>query len=222
MTPATKGEVVGTAALSKEAGLVNEVAPPDSSLWHANGGVHVSRAKRTRPAPNGFEGPDGYKTHGIQENPLHSPEGRRLVDQYKSQGMTHDDALKKAREIMASGATPPVAVPLIPGDKLYKVAPEGSVPGKSSAFFATKEEIVALKGMSYDEIADRLGIPLESQQTTRFDVLELTVTQPTTVFESVIAKTTQAGYGQPGGGIQTIITDRSLFTDPVITGIKLP
>lgn len=50
--------------------------------------------------------------------------------------------------------------------------------------------------------------------------MEVTVKKPTTVFESVIAKTTQNGYAQPGGGIQTIITDRSVFTDPVLTGIN--
>src|SRR5690606_15720534 len=29
--------------------------------------------KRPRPEPNGFDGPDGYRTHGIKEPPLESP-----------------------------------------------------------------------------------------------------------------------------------------------------
>lgn len=96
------------------------------------------------------------------------------------------------------------------------------MPSKYSAYFGTEQEVNSLNGMSYDQISDRLGIPLESQKTLRFDVVKVTANQPTTVFESVIARTTQNGYAQPGGGIQTLITNRNVFTDPVITGIKLP
>src|SRR5690606_14949183 len=178
--------------------------------------------KRPRPEPNGFDGPDGYKTHGITESPLKSEEGRALIEQYKSQGMTDDMALLRSEELMASGSTYPKKIPLNEGDKLYKVVPEGSVPGKHSAYFGTKAEIESLNGLSYDQISDMLGIPLESQQTARFDIVEVTAKKPINVFESVIAPTTQNGYSQPGGAVQTLITDRASFTDPKVTGRKLP
>lgn len=220
---AAKAESTNAAALAKEASIGVAAMPAETLGGHVDAGVHIAQVRRrARPAANGFEGPDGYKTHGIQENPLRSAEGRKLVDQYKAQGMTDDDALKKAREIMASGSTPPAAVDLAPGDTLYKVTPEGTTPGKYSAYFATKDEIAALRGMSYDQITDRLGLPLESQQTIRFDVMEMTAKKPTTVFQSLIARTTQNGYVQPGGGTQSIVTNRSAFTDPILTRIKLP
>ncbi len=178
--------------------------------------------KRTRPEPNGFDGPNGYKTHGINEPALKSPEGRALVEQYNSQGMPEDMAILKSEELLSSGSTYPKKIPITEGDKLYKVVPEGVPPGKYSAYFGTEKEINSLKGLSYDQISDRLGIPLESQQTTRFDIVEITAEKSTNVFESVIAPTTQNGYHQPGGGIQTLITDRSKFSSPVFTGKKLP
>lgn len=67
-----------------------------------------------------------------------------------------------------------------------------------------------------------IGIPLESQQTTRFEVVEITATRDTTVFQSKIAPTTQNGWPQDGGGTQTLVTDRSAFSSPVPTGKKLP
>ena len=96
------------------------------------------------------------------------------------------------------------------------------MPGKYSAYFGTEKDIASLKGLSYDQITDRLGIPLESQQTARFDVVKIVAEKPTTVFESTIARTTQNGYAQPGGDLQTIITNRGAFSDPVPTGLKLP
>jgi hypothetical protein len=50
---------------------------------------------------------------------------------------------------------------------------------------------------------------------------------PDTSFTSKIAGTTEIGangevWSQAGGGLQTLITDRSIFSAPVGTGIKLP
>ncbi|MCE3606030.1 hypothetical protein LXA47_20820 [Massilia sp. P8910] len=188
----------------------------------ARSGVYISLApKRARPPPNGFSGPDAYMTHGIRQGPLRSEEGRKLVASYRAQGIPPGRSLDMARELMASGSTLPKAIDLSVGDSLYKLVPEGNMPGKYSAFSATKDEVAALKGMSYDQISDRIGIPLESQLTLRFDVVEVKATRAVTVFESTIARTSQNGYLQPGGGIQTLITNRSAFTDPIVIG-KLP
>lgn len=185
-------------------------------------GSGAEAPKRERPEPNGFEGPNGYKTHGISEDPMASPEGRALVQQYEDQGLSREKAVARASTLMESGSTYPKRVQVAEGERLYKVVPEGSMPGANSAFFATEKEISTLRGKSFDEISDGLGIPLESQQTTKFDVVEVTAKKDFVVFESVVAPTTQNGYAQPGGAIQTLITDRSAFSDPKLTGIKLP
>ncbi|NHZ36091.1 hypothetical protein [Massilia rubra] len=212
--------VRATAAVGTPA--VSATATPGTSAALSRGGVYVARVpKRARPPANGYTGPNAYKTHGIVDSPANSPEGRRLVESYTSQGFTPAEAADKASNLMASGSTLPKAVDLAPGQSLYKLVPEGDIPGKYSAFFATKDEMSSLKGMSYDQISDRLGIPLESQQTVRFDVHEVVANRKITVFESTIARTSQNGYLQPGGGVQTLITDRSAFTSPVLIG-KLP
>lgn len=56
----------------------------------------------------------------------------------------------------------------------------------------------------------------------RFDVVKVVANESTSVFETVIARTTQNGYAQPGGAVQTLIGNRGQFTPPVVTGIKLP
>lgn len=97
---AKTAEAAKAEAVVKTADVLDIAQPAEIVARHADDGVHIAQApRRARPAPTGFGGPDGYKTYGIQDNPLHSPEGRKLVDQYKAQGMTDDDALIKAREL---------------------------------------------------------------------------------------------------------------------------
>lgn len=212
----------GTATVATVPAFTGGIAYRPVATSTARGGVYVSRApKRMRPAANGFDAPNGYMTHGIRDSPLRSDEGRKLVASYRAQGIPPGKSLDMARDLMASGSTLPKAVDLAPGDSLYKLVPEGNMPGKYSAFFATKDEVSKMRGMSYDQISDRIGIPLENQQTLRFDVVEVKATKAVTVFESKIAPTSQNGYIQPGGGIQTLITNRSVFTDPTVIG-KLP
>lgn len=219
---ATVGSPAASATAAVGIPAVSATATPGITAATLRGGVYIARSsKRARPLPNGYTGPNAYKTHGIVDDPSNSSEGRRLIQSYTSQGFTPAEAVDKASNLMASGSTLPKAVDLVPGESLYKLVPEGDIPGKYSAFFATKDEISSLKGMSYDQISDRLGIPLESQQTLRFDVHEVVANRAVTVFESTIARTSQNGYLQPGGGIQTLITDRSAFTPPVLMG-KLP
>lgn len=222
---ATANKTANTTGDTNKTTTANDAVKTSKSTGPNGDGGKVEKKqkpKRRRPEPNGFEGPDGYKTHGIKDDPLSTPEGKRMVEEYKQAGLSEDKAIERSQILMESGSTYPKAVTIGEGDKLYKVVPEGSIPGKNSAFFGTESEIKSLQGKSYDQIADTLGIPLESQQTLRFDVVEVTAKKTTTVFESIIAPTTQNGYTQPGGGVQTLITNRSAFTDPISTGIKLP
>jgi hypothetical protein len=175
--------------------------------------------KAPKPPPDKYK---TYKTHGLKGDPADTPEGRRLIKEYENQGMSPDQASRKARELMETGSSLPLAKAVEPGDHLYKVVPEGNMPGPKSEYWMTKEELGKLQGLDRDQIASRLGLPLENQQTARFSVVEIRAMQPTTSFTSVIAPTTQNGWSQSGGGLQTLLPNRNAFTPPVNTGITLP
>ena len=193
-----------------------KVEPAQKPKAAPNTGATVLKKK---PPPDGYK---SYKTDGIKERPGSSPEGRRLVKEYMDLGYSEPDAIKKARDLMETGSNLPQANPTEIGDRLYKVVPEGNMPGPKSEFWATREQIQSLEGLSRDQIANRLGLPLESQQAACFEVVEIKAMHPTTTFSSKIAPTTQNGWSQTGGGVQTLVTDRAAFTPPVKTGTKLP
>jgi hypothetical protein len=211
----------GLHAFGNGIAALSAINPLEQFLGDGNGQLVADLSpatKRARPPVSGFSGRDGYMTHGLRESPLRSEEGRKLVSAYRSQGLSPDKALALSRELLASGSTLPKAITLAAGESLFKIVPEGHLPSPHSAFFASREEVTVLMEMNYDQIADRLGLPLESQQTLRFDVVEVRTTRAVTVFESTIAPTTQNGYLQPGGGKQILITHRSAFTDPTVIG----
>ena len=175
--------------------------------------------KRERPKPDNWE---TYQTHGIDRPPLESEVGKAMVESLESQGLTRQQAVMKAQEYIVSGVDLPRPVNVNKGDKLCKLVPEGEFPGKCSAYFVDKAEIDRMYGIGYDDITDKIGIPLESQQTEKFNLFEVEAIENSTVFQSTIAPTTQNGYSQPGGGKQTLILNRSLFSEPKNTGRKFP
>lgn len=183
----------------------------------AREGVHVQ--PKRKPPPDDWK---TYETHGIKDSPLDSEEGRKLIDAYKSQGMTDEQALERASELMRSGSNLPKEIAFAEGERFYKLVPEGQMPGKYSPYWMKESEIASVQGLSRDQIANRFGLPLESQQAARFELVEIQATRGGSVFESTVAGTSQNGWVQAGGGTQSLITNRSIFTDPVSTGRKFP
>jgi hypothetical protein len=63
-------------------------------------------------------------------------------------------------------------------------------------------------------LANKLGLP-PSAQATSYDIYVIQATQPATVFQSTVAPTldTLTGIGQSGGATQTIVPNRTLFTN---------
>lgn len=175
--------------------------------------------KRPRPEPDNWQ---TYTTHGVAQTPMASEVGREMVAVLESQGMPRAKAVMKAQEFLASGSELPVKKTIKKGGKLYKLVPAGEEPGPYSAYFAELSDINGFEGVSYDEITDAIGIPLESQQTAKFDLVEVEALEDVTVYQSTIAPTTQNGYAQPGGGKQTLIINRSQFSQPKSTGRKFP
>lgn len=194
-----------------------------ATVGHVDDGVHVKLGKKPE-----FSGDwNNYQTHGIKVDPMKSPEGRRMVRQFEEQGMSERRAIQEARELIKTGSSMPMANPIEVGDKLFKVIPEGAAVGPNSAFWATESQLGTLNGMTYNQIAERLGLPLASQQGAKFQVMEIAAFRNGTSFTSVIAPTTEAGangmiWSQGGGGLQTLLTDRSIFTQPKLTKLKFP
>jgi enamine deaminase RidA (YjgF/YER057c/UK114 family) len=208
---------------AKDAVLKGPPAPAKPAGASAAKGTVVTTTKK--PAFSGDW--KNYETNGLKVDPKSTPEGRRLIIELEKKGLDTNEAVRQAETLMASGSSPPLANPIEVGDKLYKIVPEGGSVGSNSAFWATEQEMAALKGMSYDQIAGRLGLPLASQQGATFEVMTMSAQRPGISFTSVIAPTTEVGAGgamwtQPGGGLQTLIVDRSIFTTPVRTGTKFP
>lgn len=179
----------------------------------------VTKPSHQKPPPDNYA---SYKTHGLNENPMASPEGRRMVMDYESRGYSPRQAQDKVRELMESSSTKPVAKELSSGEVLFKVIPEGGTISGNSAYFMKQSELDALKGLDANAIGGRLGLPLESQLPGKFEVFEVVANRPTTVYNAEIARTSQNGWNQPGGGVQTLITDRSAFSPPIKTARKLP
>jgi hypothetical protein len=87
----------------------------------------------------------------------------------------------------------PLANPVEVGDKFFKVVLADGTVVPNSAFWATETDLAGLKGLRYDQIADRLGIPLVSQQGLKVEVVEITALRPGMTFTSIIAPTTELG-----------------------------
>ncbi len=219
---AANAERAGAKSASADA-IKSETSIAREMVVRPDDGVHVVRA--TKPAFSGDW--ENYVTHGLNKNPMLSPEGRRMVVEFEKQGLGHERAVAEASQLIKSGSSLPVAKAVDIGDKFYKVVTEGAAVGDKSAFWATKEEVLALKGMSYDQIANKFGMPLISQQGKAFQVVEVTALRNSTSFTSVIARTTEVGangtlWSQKAGGVQSLLIDRSAFSSPITTAITLP
>jgi uncharacterized Zn-binding protein involved in type VI secretion len=216
---ASKG--VGRTAIS---GSVDPtITPIRPGPSHLSAGVHVSLPKK--PAFSGNW--DNYRTHGLTIDPMKSVEGRRMVQEFLDQGLDQAEAIRATNKLIETGSSLPQANPFEIGDKLYKVVSEGGTVGAHSEYWMTRDQLSSFKGMSYDEIADRLGLPLASQQGVRYQVVEITAWRSGTTFTSVVAQTSEIGangvvWSQSGKGIQTLVTDRSKFTLPKLINIDFP
>ena len=120
---------------------------------------------------------------------------------------------------MATGSTLPQANPVEVGDVFYKLVPQNIDVGPQSAFWTTEDQISSLRGLSSDEVANRLGLPLAQQQGGGFRLFRIRATSRGISFTSRIAPTSELGAGnvlwtQNGGANQVLLTNRRLFGAP--------
>lgn len=170
---------------------------------------------------------NNYTTHGIADSPLASPEGIRLVNELEPLSYDRRSAILRAEDLMASGSTLPYANPIEVGDVFYKLVPEGGTVGAKSPYWFTESQLAPLRDLPYDQIADRLGLPLASQQGSSFSLVSIRATSPGISFTSRIAPTTELGAGgilwqQSGNAQQTLLINRSLFTAPQVVKPTFP
>ncbi|MET0856320.1 MAG: hypothetical protein ABWY27_06190, partial [Telluria sp.] len=150
-------------------------------------GIHIKQVRKPTFSGNW----DNYRTHGLTIDPMKSAEGRRMVLEFRKQGLDQSEAIRATSKLMETGTSLPQANPFEVGDKLYKVVSEGATVGPHSEYWMTHDQFSSFKGLKYDEIADRLGLPLTSQQGTRYQVMEITAWRSGTTFTSVVAPTSE-------------------------------
>lgn len=126
---------------------------------------------------------------------------------------SNDVIVARALEWVQSGSTLPVREMI--STPLVKIIPRGGAPlTPYSPFFTTQAELnrVAASGRS---LADAFGLPVQSHGSF-YDVYEIAPRQPTPVFRSTIAPTTERGglVRTTGGAQQYLVPNRSLFTTP--------
>ena len=90
--------------------------------------------------------------------------------------------------------------------------------GSTSPFWLTQAELTQLV-KEPAKLAERLGLPPGSR-APYFDIYAIQARQSVTVFESKVAKTvdTLSGSTQSGGANQTLVLNRSQFTQSVKVG----
>ncbi|HEY5798650.1 MAG TPA: hypothetical protein VIT92_00440 [Burkholderiaceae bacterium] len=181
-------------------------------------GTFVQQVKSVKPPPDGYK---TYVTHGITTPARKTVEGRRMVHEFRKLGYTDSEAVDMTELLLKTSSTLPQANPVERGDKFAKIVPRGTTPGPASMYWAPLAELEELLKLGRDKVFAKLGVPLESQQGSEFDIVVIEATRPTMSFISEIAPTTQNGYPQSGGAIQVFPIDRSAYTPPKVMR-KLP
>ncbi len=158
---------------------------------------------------------DDLVTLGMKPLPPGHPIREQMIaDLIESGRYTKNEAIAKVDEMVRSGVDVPMPRSVEKGEKLYKLSKGGT--GPNSPYFATAEEIEKVKGKSVAEIADALGLPADSvpSEGSGFLIQEIEALEDTVVHESKIAPLKEAGVLREGGGVQSLVTNRSKFSAP--------
>lgn len=144
-----------------------------------------------------------------------TPEGQRLFDTtLKAAGPNADldVVLRRASAYVETGVETPVLREI--SSPLVKIVPSGGNLSEYSPFFTTQSQL-DLARKSGRPLSDVFGLPAISD-SSRYGLFEITPMNSTSVFESVVAPTSELGGRMTtrGGGIQYVVPDRSQFSTP--------
>ncbi len=128
-----------------------------------------------------------------------------------------------AKSVLKAGQTLPTVRTVANNEELIKVVPKNAGVNDYSPYFMTRTEFNKISKLKPMEIGQRLGLP--AQQSIRgaqlgFEVYSISPKPGTApkVFSSTIAPIEQGAYKALGGAEQTIVPNRSLWTDPKSIG----
>ena len=166
-----------------------------------------------------------FKTHGVpSEEALRfikeTPEGQQLFDlamNFAGPDADVDVVLNRAAGFVETGAEVPKLK--VVKEPIVKIVPAGKGVSPYSPFFATKSDLDAAKA-SGKPLADIFGLPVSSD-AAEYDVYEMEPAgEQATVFESVVAPTSELGgkFTTDGGATQIVVPDRSKFKKPKKVG----
>ena len=154
------------------------------------------------------------KPNGLQvRDPRVFSAGKQMFDQLIYKGVEPDLTLTISRELLESGVTEPIAITMKSGDTLYKVVPKNSgKPSDNSPYFIDKKAFDSLPSDT-NEIGNHLGLP---QIPEEFDIYSITAKSESVIYQSEIAPfiVNNGEHIRSGGGVQTLVPDRSVFTSP--------
>ena len=156
-----------------------------------------------------------FVTKGLAVDPRDSPEGLALMEQLRLADRNADDdtIFRRARAMLKSG----IDIPGISDAKepLYMLVPSGQPVTPKSPYFFSEAELAKIKAMPNDEIPGYLALPNQSTSPS-YDIyrIEPNPEKVPKVFESVIAPAVQGSHHKAGGGIQTLVPNRDLWTMP--------
>ncbi|RDI99307.1 hypothetical protein DVT68_00110 [Dyella solisilvae] len=200
-------------------------APIAGERLLAEGGDLLQAGSRTLVDPgvptsatNGIAANIGepFKPNGLNLNPLSSPSGTQMVRALEAQGLSTDEAVAKAMDLISTGSTPPIATPLDSTDTLIKFVPQGAGFNPDSAFWATREQ-ASFYLQNPSRIPNDFGLPLQSNASA-YDVYARNPIDGAVVFQSDVAPTQQGGWIQSGGAGQSLMLDGKYFTPPYKIG----
>jgi hypothetical protein len=206
----------GGAALAKaEAAAAKAAKAADMGVEILPCGKAIAKADLAEAANAAF------RTHGWDGSIVNNPIADKMAEAYArdpryirdGKALSPEAIDQKVKELLSSGTDLPDPLPVKAGEKLYKLTPTGASP--YSPFWATEAEIAKLKGLSNAEIADRLGLPVQSlpKEGKPFVLQSITAEKDVEIFRSTIAPVSQGAYEARGGAEQLLVIERSLFSD---------
>lgn len=182
------------------------------------GGVLLSRQKTRLFKLNESFGPLDYEQFKtISDKTLDQLDKSMFEEMFELLGnrpnWTIEQKKAKLLELIASSDVIPSKVNMSVGDNLYKVVKKNSVPSQYTEYWMTKDELEILtsNGSNFE---NKAGFPLGSY-AEEYDIFEITALDQNIVYQSRIAPTEQRGYYSSGGGMQTLVLDRTKWSLPI-------
>jgi filamentous hemagglutinin len=189
----------------------------------------VTKAGNSTAARMSYEDISKFGAKGVNVTPevMQTPQAKALIAEYQAAGLSLDKAVGYAEGVLQTGKSLPAARTVAANEELIKVVPKNSISndgvGATSPFFMTRSEFDSLKKLSPTEIGQRLGLPAE--QSIRggqlgfeaYSIMPKPGTSPK-VFTSEVAAVEQDAYIATGGAQQTIVPNRTLWTEPKSIG----